>query len=110
AMGEAFEWPTGLDHKPHQATRFYAVIAAATLIGTVLNFIGVDPIKALIVSAIINGIVSVPLLCILLLIARNHAIMGKFAIPRGLRIAGWLTFAVMTAAALVTVWHLVLAR
>ncbi|MBK4735101.1 Nramp family divalent metal transporter [Noviherbaspirillum pedocola] len=110
AMGETFKWPTGLDHKPYQATRFYAVIAAATLIGTVLNFIGVDPIKALIISAIINGIVSVPLLWILLLIARNHDIMGKFVIPRGLRIAGWVTFAVMTLAALVTVWNLALAR
>jgi NRAMP (natural resistance-associated macrophage protein)-like metal ion transporter len=106
AMGEAFKWPTGLDHKPYQATRFYAVIGAATLIGTVLNFIGVDPIKALILSAIINGLVSVPLLCILMLIARNHAVMGKFVIPRGLQIAGWISFAVMTAAALVTVWHL----
>jgi NRAMP (natural resistance-associated macrophage protein)-like metal ion transporter len=108
AMGEAFKWPTGLDHKPYQATRFYAVIGAATLIGTLLNFMGVDPIRALIVSAIINGLISVPLLLVLMLMARNHDIMGKFAIPRGLQIAGWITFAVMTLAALVTVGQLMI--
>lgn len=106
AMGEAFRWPTGLDHKPYQAIRFYAVIAIATLIGTALNFIGIDPIKALIWSAVINGLVSVPLLCALMLVARNHALMGKFVIPRNLAVAGWLTTALMTAAAVLTVVHL----
>jgi NRAMP (natural resistance-associated macrophage protein)-like metal ion transporter len=106
AMGETFKWPTGLDHKPYQAIRFYAVIAVATLIGTVLNFIGFDPIRALIWSAVINGLISVPLLCALMLIAGNHAVMGKFAIPRKLSIAGWLTTILMAAAAVLTIIHL----
>lgn len=106
AMGEAFKWRTGLDHKPYRARRFYAVIAAATVIGTALNFIGVAPIKALIWSAVINGLISAPLLCALMLIAQNHAIMGKFVIPNKLFIAGWLTTGLMTAAAILTVVHL----
>ncbi len=105
-MGAAFKWRTGLDHRPYRARRFYAVIAAATVIGTALNFIGVDPIKALIWSAVINGLISVPLLCALMLIARNHAVMRKFVIPNKLFIAGWLTTGLMMAAAILTVVHL----
>jgi NRAMP (natural resistance-associated macrophage protein)-like metal ion transporter len=106
AVGEACKWPTGLDHKPYQATRFYAVIAMSTIVGTALNFIGVNPIQALVWSAVINGLISVPLLVALMLIARNHDIMGKFAIPKKLAIAGWITAGLMTAAAILTVLHL----
>jgi Mn2+/Fe2+ NRAMP family transporter len=56
AMGEAFKWPTGLVHEPYRAKRFYFVIAASTLIGAAMNFVGIDPIKALIGSTDINGI------------------------------------------------------
>lgn len=105
AMGEAFKWPTGLTHEPYRAKRFYFVIAASTLIGTGLNFVGIDPIQALIGSAVINGVVSVPMLVIMLFIARNHEIMGKFSIPRKLLFAGWLTTAVMGLAAVLTLYH-----
>ncbi len=106
ALGEALKWRTGLGRKPHQAPGFYAAIALSTLLGTVLNFIGIDPIQALIWSAVINGLVSVPLLYVLMLIARNHAAMGRFVIPLKLSIAGWFTTAVMAAAAMLTLYHL----
>jgi NRAMP (natural resistance-associated macrophage protein)-like metal ion transporter len=103
AMGEAFRWPTGLAYKPYQAARFYAVIAVATLIGTGLNFIGIDPIKALIASAVINGLLSTPMLCALMAMARNPAVMGKFVIQRKLAMFGWVTVALMTGSACLTV-------
>jgi NRAMP (natural resistance-associated macrophage protein)-like metal ion transporter len=102
AIGEAFRWPTGLAYKPYQAARFYAVIAVATLIGTGLNFIGIDPIKALIASAVINGLLSTPMLCALMAMARNPAVMGKFVIRRKLAMFGWVTVALMTASTCLT--------
>ncbi|MDB5761747.1 MAG: divalent metal cation transporter [Herminiimonas sp.] len=107
-IGEAFKWPTGLDHKPYKAKRFYAVIAISTLLGTALDFIGVDPIKALVWSAVINGLISVPLLCMLMLIARNPKAMGRFTISRKLSAAGWLTAGIMILAAVTLVGHLFL--
>lgn len=106
ALGEALKWRTGLDRKLHQAPGFYTAIALSTLLGAALNFTHIDPIKALIWSAVINGLVSVPLLCVLMLIARNHTIMGKFVIPSKLSIAGWFTTAIMAAAAVLTLCHL----
>ncbi|TFW30539.1 NRAMP family divalent metal transporter [Massilia horti] len=107
AVGEAFKWPTGLDYKPYQAVRFYSVIALATLIGTGLNFFGVDPIKALIATAVINGVLSVPLLCALLAIGHNRAIMGQFTIPLGMAIIGWITAGLMGMSATLTLIDLV---
>jgi NRAMP (natural resistance-associated macrophage protein)-like metal ion transporter len=102
AMGEAFRWHTGLDYKPYQARRFYAVIAVATFVGTAMNFLGIDPLKALIASALINGLLSVPLLCALMAIARNRRVMGQFVIPRTLAVAGWSTTVLMAASAVLT--------
>jgi len=106
AMGEAFRWPAGLNHRPYQAIRFYAVIAVATLVGMVLNFIKVNLIQALIWSAVINGLISVPLLLVLLLIGRSHKVMGKFVIPKKLAAVGWTTALIMAAAACLTIRHL----
>lgn len=102
AMGEAFRWHTGLDYKPYQARRFYGVIVVATLIGTGLNFAGIDPIRALIASAVINGVLSVPLLVLLLRLARNPKVMGKFIIPHRLAAVGWVTAGLMTVSAVLT--------
>jgi NRAMP (natural resistance-associated macrophage protein)-like metal ion transporter len=108
AMGEAFRWRTGLDYKPYQARRFYAVIVVATMIGTAFNFAGIDPIRALIASAVINGVLSVPLLVLLLSLARNPKVMGKFIIPRRLAGIGWVTAALMTLSAGLTLIDLVI--
>jgi len=94
-VGEALKWPTGLGRKPHQAKAFYATIALATLAGVGLNFSPVNPIEALYWSAVLNGIVAVPILAIMMLMATNRAVMKEFTIGPALRILGWLTTGVM---------------
>ena len=99
AVGEAFRWPTGLERKPWQAKRFYAVIAAAMLLSLLLDFIGLDPIKALVFSAAINGIVAVPILALLMIMSRDSRIVGQFRISTAYNVLGWLTTAFMALAA-----------
>ncbi|MDH6231955.1 NRAMP (natural resistance-associated macrophage protein)-like metal ion transporter [Mesorhizobium soli] len=105
AVGETLRWPTGLDRKPMHAKAFYATIAIATLIGVGLNFSPINPIRALYWSAVINGVVAVPIMAMMMLMAVQPRIMGKNTIGAGLRAFGWLSTAVMTltaAAMLVT--------
>lgn len=98
-IAEAFGWRHGLSERVDHARGFYAVIAAATLIGLALDFLGINPIAALVYTAVINGIVAVPLLVLLLLIANNRAIMGDFTNKWLSNIVGILTTVVMAAAA-----------
>jgi len=100
AVAETMQWPYGLERKALEARGFYAVIAAATLIGLALNFIGLDPIKALFWTAILNGVVSVPLLFVIMMISSNREVMGNFILPRGLKTLGWITTIVMTLASI----------
>jgi Mn2+/Fe2+ NRAMP family transporter len=100
ALGEAFGWTIGLDRKPLDAKAFYGTIAVSTLIGVGINFVGLDPIKALFWSAVINGVVAVPLMVIIMLMAVRRDVMGKFVLPRLLWAGGWLctgTMAVVVA-------------
>jgi NRAMP (natural resistance-associated macrophage protein)-like metal ion transporter len=90
ALGEALGWTTGLDRKPLDAKAFYGTIAVSTLIGIGINFVGLDPIKALFWSAVINGVVAVPLMVIIMLMAMRHDVMGRFVLPRSLWAMGWL--------------------
>ena len=98
ALGEALDWPTGLARRPLDAKAFYGAIAAATLIGVAINFVDLDPIKALFWSAVINGVVAVPLMVVIMLMAVQREVMGAFTLPRLLWVMGWLSTAVMTAA------------
>ncbi len=98
ALGEAFGWPTGLDRKPLDAKAFYGTIAVSTMIGILINFVDLDPIKALFWSAVINGVVAVPLMVIIMLMAMRPDVMGRFVLPRPLWAMGWLCTAVMAAA------------
>jgi Mn2+/Fe2+ NRAMP family transporter len=107
AVGEAFRWPTGLNRKPLKARGFYAVLASATLVGLALNLplvetrIHITPIRALFWSAVINGVVAVPILVVMMLITGNRKLMGRFAnSSRTLKFVGWLTTGVMAAAAI----------
>jgi NRAMP (natural resistance-associated macrophage protein)-like metal ion transporter len=100
ALGEAQKWPIGLARKPMQAKAFYATIVIATLSGIAITFSPLNPIKALFWSAVINGVVSVPVMVMMMLITSNKKIMGDFILPSALRVVGWLATAVMTAAAL----------
>ncbi|HVP98174.1 MAG TPA: divalent metal cation transporter, partial [Roseiarcus sp.] len=99
-VGEAFRWPTGLDRAPKEARAFYATIAVATAAGVVMNFAPIDPIKALFWSAVINGVVAVPIMAVMMLMAANPKVMGRFTIGRSLKFLGWLSTAAMALAAL----------
>jgi Mn2+/Fe2+ NRAMP family transporter len=98
AIAETFRWRASLASKPHQAPKFYLVLAAATLIGISINFIGIDPIRALYWSAVINGVVSVPLMAMLMFMSMNKAIVGNFTLSPLLRVVGWIATGVMLVA------------
>jgi Mn2+/Fe2+ NRAMP family transporter len=90
ALGEALGWTNGLDRKPLDAKAFHGTIAVSTLIGILINFVGLDPIKALFWSAVINGVVAVPLMIMIMLMAMRREVMGRFVLPRPLWAMGWL--------------------
>jgi Mn2+/Fe2+ NRAMP family transporter len=98
ALGEAVGWPTGLDRLPLDARAFYGTIIIATMIGVSINFIGLDPVKALFWAAVINGIVSVPLMVVIMIMATTPKIMGQFTLSKGLAAMGWLCTTVMAVA------------
>jgi NRAMP (natural resistance-associated macrophage protein)-like metal ion transporter len=100
AVAETFGWPSGLDEKPRHAKKFYAVIAASTLIGVAIDFLGINPIKALFWTAVINGVVAPPLLVVVMLVANNKRVMGARTNGLFANIVGWLAAAVMFAAAI----------
>lgn len=99
ALSEALKWKEGLNLKFKQAHGFYGIITIATLIGLVINFIGIDPIKVLIYTAVINGVVSVPLIFIISRIAQNDKIMGENKSGWISKTLLWITFFGMGAAA-----------
>jgi Mn2+/Fe2+ NRAMP family transporter len=98
ALAEARRWPNGLARKPEAAKAFYATIAVATLIGVLINFSPINPIKALYWSAVINGVVAVPVIAIMMVMTANAKIMGDFVVRGPLWVMGWITTAVMAAA------------
>ncbi|MCU7490415.1 MAG: divalent metal cation transporter [Ignavibacteria bacterium] len=100
AIGELFKWPVGLEQKPFRAVNFYLVLSVATLLGLALNFTPINPIQALIWAATINGLIAAPVMIIMMLMSSNRMVMGRFIIPAGLRIGGWVSVALMTLAAL----------
>ena len=98
ALGEALGWTTGLDRKPLDAKAFYGTIAVSTLVGIIINFVGLDPIKALFWSAVINGVVAVPLMIVIMLMASRRDVMGPFVLARPLRAMGWICTATVAVA------------
>ena len=99
AIGEAFVWHVGLARTPARAKRFYITIAVITAAGAVLNVVALDPIKALFWSAVINGVVAVPVMVMMMRLACNPAVMGRFTLPPFLKTIGWLATVVIGAAA-----------
>ncbi len=99
-LAEACGWNAGLAREPGEARLFHGLILAATLIGVAINFLGMNPIRALIWSAIINGALSVPILAAMTRLASEPAAMGELAVSRRLAAMGWLTVAVMAATTL----------
>jgi len=98
AAAGAFRWRNSLERAPMQAKRFYGIIAVSTLVGIGLGFTEIDPIKALYWSAVINGVVSVPIMALMMLMAARADIMGQFVISRRLKVLGWLATLMMAAA------------
>lgn len=98
AFGEALKWRVGLSLQPTEGRAFYGMIALATLIGILINFSGINPIKALYYSAIINGLAAVPIIAIMMLIAVDDKVMGRFKIDGWLFYLGWATTAIMALA------------
>jgi NRAMP (natural resistance-associated macrophage protein)-like metal ion transporter len=95
AVGETLALPTGLARLPRQAKAFYATIAISTLLGVGINFSPIDPIKALFWSAVINGVVAVPIMVIIMVMAMQKKVMGRFTLPIPLCMGGWLATVVM---------------
>ena len=89
AVGEARQWPTGLKRRPKEAQAFYATLVIATLVGMILNFVPIDPIKALFWSAVLNGVAAVPVMVIIMLVSVRKDIMGDFIIQGWLKWLGW---------------------
>jgi Mn2+/Fe2+ NRAMP family transporter len=98
ALGEACGWPVGLAHKALRAKAFYGTIAAAFVVGALMNFSPLDPVKALFWSAVLNGVVAVPVMVAIMYLACSRLVMGDFTIGPGLKIFGWLATAAMALA------------
>jgi NRAMP (natural resistance-associated macrophage protein)-like metal ion transporter len=101
ALGEARRWPVGLSHAPLHAKAFYTTIAVATLLGCLENLFAINPLRALVWAAILNGIVAVPVMALVMLLAIQHRVMGPFCISRRLRVVGWVATSVMGAASVI---------
>ena len=99
ALSEAMDWKWGLERKATDARGFYGVIAVSVLAGLGIQYLPITPMKALFWSAVINGVVAVPLMVVIILLVSNKSVMGAFTASRSLIILGWIATAVMAAAA-----------
>ncbi len=103
AVAEAFKWRIGLGRPLTKAKGFYAILSVATLMGVALNFTSLDPIKALFWSAVINGVIAVPIMAVMMLLAVKPEVMGPFVVTRRLRALGWLATTVMALVVLMMI-------
>jgi len=104
ALGEMLSWHVGLARLPLRAKRFYATIGVGMTLGVALNFSPIDPIRALYWSAVLNGVVAVPVMVTMMLLSRRQVIMAGFTLPLSLQIMGWLATATMTATVIAMAW------
>jgi len=98
AVTESFHWPNGLDMKVLEAREFYAIISLATIGGMLLNFTPIDPIKALFWAALINGVIAVPIMAVMMVLAHNKEVMGKYTLTMRHTVIGWIGVGIMLAA------------
>jgi Mn2+/Fe2+ NRAMP family transporter len=99
ALAEAMGWKSGLEHKPGEAPGFYAVIAVSVLAGLGIQYTPISPMKALFWSAVINGVIAIPLMVVVILLASKKSVMGAFTASRPIAVVGWVATVVMGAAA-----------
>jgi NRAMP (natural resistance-associated macrophage protein)-like metal ion transporter len=105
-VAEVFGWSATLEAKAPDAKGFYGIIAAATVIGFGLGFTGITAIHMLVWSAVLNGIIAVPIMAMMMVIISNSTIMGRYKAGFGLALIGWLGTALMGAAVVALVWSL----
>ena len=101
ALSDVFGWKEGLSKKFRQAKGFYLIIAASTLVGLWINFANIDPIRALVYTAVINGIIAAPILYIIMRAANDKNILGNKVNGRISNIIGWLTFTMMSVSVVI---------
>jgi Mn2+/Fe2+ NRAMP family transporter len=102
-VSEAAGWTFGLHQSVSKAPQFYAIVIAATVVGLAIDFLGINPITALVVTAVINGLLAAPLLILVMLVSNNREVMGERTNGRRLNVLGWGTTAVMAIAAIALV-------
>ncbi len=105
-VAEAFGWRSTLEARPSRAVGFYTIIAAATLIGLALSLSPIAPIQMLFWTAVINGIVAVPIMAVMMVIVTNHSVMGRFRVRVGLEVGGWAATALMGFTVAALLWSL----
>ena len=110
AVGEARLWPVGLSRKPLEAKAFYLTIALATTLGAAANAAAINPMKALLWAAVINGIVAVPIMVLVMRLATNRKVMDRFVVTGMWRLLGWIATAVMAVATISWLVSIVAAR
>jgi NRAMP (natural resistance-associated macrophage protein)-like metal ion transporter len=98
AVAEVFGWKEGLEYQPRQAAGFYSIIVLATLVGALIDWSPIDPMRALFWSAVLNGLAAVPLMIAMMVVVSRHKVMGRFTASRSLLVFGWAATAVMTLA------------
>jgi Mn2+/Fe2+ NRAMP family transporter len=103
-VAEAFGWRATLEAKAPDAAGFYSIIAAATVIGFALGFTGIDAIHMLVWSAVLNGIVAVPIMAMMMVIVSNSRLMGRFKARSWLVALGWIGTALMAVAVIALLW------
>jgi Mn2+/Fe2+ NRAMP family transporter len=103
ALCEAMNWKWGLERKANDARAFYAIIAVSVCAGLVIQFLPIDPMRALFWSAVINGVIAVPLMAVIVLLVSKKAVMGAYTASRPIVLLGWLATAIMGIAA-VRMW------
>jgi Mn2+/Fe2+ NRAMP family transporter len=99
ALSETLGWKWGLERRPSEARGFYGVIAVSVLLGLFIQYTPISPMKALFWSAVINGVVAVPLMAVIIVMASRKSVMGPFTANRWVRVIGWIATAVMGVAA-----------
>ena len=104
AIGELQGWRAGLEERPGEAIGFYGVIAAAVLFGLALTWAKVDPMKALFLSAVINGVIAVPIMAAMMVVATRRTQMGSLTAGKLMTVLGWLATAVMAVAVGLMAW------
>ncbi len=100
ALSETLRWQKGLDRRWLQAKAFYGTIAVSTLAGVGLNFTGLNPVRALYWSAVVNGVLAAPVMAVIMVLATDGRVMGRLTVPRPMIVGGWLATAVMLAASI----------